>query len=231
VGLAKERESEAAVAAEAPAAVALDVTRPEMVEAELPPAPEPPAEPPADEPKRRGRPKGPKNPTKAEAQKLPDRVFLAHAKDAILIRPNSAEMFILQHLRDEAHRFAVTFHRSQRKRLTLRSALAEIPGIGEGRQRILLRFFGSVKKIREASLEDLAGVPGMTRAAAVAVCEHWKRHPAPPEDPALSVHVAVPSGPPSDDAEEDAMDSAFADVDADDDDEEAAPEAAAEPQA
>jgi hypothetical protein len=63
----------------------------------------------------------------------------------------------------------------------------------------------------------------MTRAAAVAVCEHWKRHPAPPEDPALSVHVAVPSGPPSDDAEEDAMDSAFADVEAEDDDAEADP--------
>ena len=107
--------------------------------------------------------KGKAKPTRAETVKLPDRVFLAHAKDAILIRPNSAEMFILQHLRDEAHRFAVTFHRSQRRRLTLRSALAEIPGIGEGRQRLLLRHFGSVKKIREATLEDLAGVPGMTR--------------------------------------------------------------------
>src|SRR4051794_20970569 len=155
--------------------------------------------------------------SKAEAVKLPDRIFLAHAKDAILIRPNSAEMFILQHLRDEAHRFAVTFHRSQRRRLTLRSALAEIPGIGETRQRLLLRHFGSVKKIREASLEDLAGVPGMTRASAAAVFEHWKRQPAPPEDPALSIHVARESGPPSDAAEEDAMDSAFAEVEAEED--------------
>jgi NAD-dependent DNA ligase len=150
-------------------------------------------------------------------------VFLAHAKDAILIRPNSAEMFILQHLRDEAHRFAVTFHRSQRRRLTLRSVLAEIPGIGETRQRLLLRHFGSVKKIREASLEDLAGVPGVTRAAAVAVFEHWKRQPAPQDsvaDPTLSVHVARLEGPPSDDAEEDAMESAFAELEADDDVEE-----------
>jgi excinuclease ABC subunit C len=235
VGLAKERESEAAAPGEAaaapPEAIAVEVTPPELIEAapevvespvaespvaQAPPPEDVPAEkPPVGKSKTRGRPKGP---SKAEAQKLPDRVFLAHAKDPILIRPNSAEMFILQHLRDEAHRFAVSFHRSQRKRLTLRSALAEIPGIGEGRQRVLLRFFGSVKKIREASLEDLAGVPGMTRAAAVAVCEHWKRHPAPPEDPALSVHVAVPSGPPSDDAEEDAMDSAFADVESEDED-------------
>jgi excinuclease ABC subunit C len=241
VGLAKERESleAAAAAGEAPAAppeaVALEVTPPEVAEAPPvePPPEAPPAEPappPEEKPKVKAKRGRQKSLSKAEAVKLPDRVFLAHAKDAILIRPNSAEMFILQHLRDEAHRFAVSFHRSQRKRLTLRSALAEIPGIGEGRQRILLRFFGSVKKIREASLEDLAGVPGMTRAAAVAVFEHWKRHPAPPEDPALSVHVAVASGAPSDDAEEDAMDSAFADVEAEDEDAASAEEAAeAEP--
>ena len=79
------------------------------------------------------------------AAKKPDRVFLPHAKDAIPIRPNSAEMFVLQQLRDEAHRFAVSFHRGQRRRLTLRSALAAIPGIGAARQRLLLRHFGSVE--------------------------------------------------------------------------------------
>ena len=67
------------------------------------------------------------------------------------------------HLRDEAHRFAVTFHRSQRRRRTLRSALSDIAGIGATRQRELLRHFGSVRKIREATLEDLAAVPGMSR--------------------------------------------------------------------
>jgi excinuclease ABC subunit C len=188
----------------------------------------PPAEAPQPEPeKKRGRKRAAK-PTKAEAVKMPDRVFLAHAKDAILIRPNSAEMFILQHLRDEAHRFAVTFHRSQRRRLTLRSALSEIPGIGETRQRTLLRHFGSVKKIRDASLEDLAGVPGMTRAAAMAVFDHWKRQPPSAEEAALAAHEARESGPASepsgDAAEEDAMDSAFAELEADTDIEEA-PEA------
>jgi excinuclease ABC subunit C len=239
VGLAKERESvegggiEPTPLAPPEAAAELAMAEAASVEPSLPvePPPEepppiegppsveaaPPVEAPPEEPPKRGRKT---RPTKAEAVKMPDRVFLAHAKDAILIRPNSAEMFILQHLRDEAHRFAVTFHRSQRKRLTLRSALAEIPGIGEGRQRLLLRHFGSVKKIREASLEDLSGVPGMTRTAAVAVFEHWKRQPAPLDDPALSVHVARESGPPSDDAEEDAMDSAFAELEADTDIEE-----------
>ncbi|HVX94249.1 MAG TPA: excinuclease ABC subunit UvrC [Polyangia bacterium] len=186
-----------------------------VIEAEAPPeAVAPP------EPAKRGRRRAAK-PTKAEAVKMPDRVFLAHAKDAILIRPNSAEMFILQHLRDEAHRFAVTFHRSQRRRLTLRSALSEIPGIGETRQRTLLRHFGSVKKIRDASLEDLAGVPGMTRAAATAVFEHWKRQPPPADEAALPAHEARETGPPSDAAEEDAMDSAFAELEAETDIEEA----------
>ncbi len=144
--------------------------------------------------------------------KHPDRVFLPHAKDAIPIRPNTAEMFVLQHLRDEAHRFAVTFHRQQRKRLTLRSALSAIPGIGEGRQRLLLRHFGSLKKIRESSLEDLAAVPGMTRKAAEAVYAHWKKQPLPIESAAGS--PAATAAAPAE-AEEDAVESAFAEIEAD----------------
>ena len=164
--------------------------------------------------------------------RLPDRVFLPHAKDAIAIRPNTAEMFILQHLRDEAHRFAVTFHRSQRKRLTLRSALSTIPGIGAGRQRLLLRHFGSLKKIREASLEDLATVPGMTRKSAGAVFAYWQAQPvervvtagqavsaaqltAPGDDDAPAATETGTPNAPAEDAEEDAVASAFAEISAD----------------
>lgn len=103
----------------------------------------------------------------------PDRVFLAHGKDAIPIGPSSAEMFVLAHLRDEAHRFAVTFHRKQRKRRTLRSALADIPGIGPIRQRKMLAHFGSLKKVGEASMDELLAAPGMTEAAAAAVYEYF----------------------------------------------------------
>ena len=103
----------------------------------------------------------------------PDRVFLAYGKDAIPIGPSSAEMFVLAHLRDEAHRFAVTFHRKQRKRRTLHSALADIPGIGPMRQRKILRHFGSLKKASEASLAELLAVPGMTEASAAAVHEYF----------------------------------------------------------
>lgn len=103
----------------------------------------------------------------------PDRVFLAHGKDAIPIGPSSAEMFVLAHLRDEAHRFAVTFHRKQRKRRTLRSGLADIPGIGPIRQRKLLTHFGSLKKASEATLAELLAVPGMNEAAAAAVHDYF----------------------------------------------------------
>jgi excinuclease ABC subunit C len=150
--------------------------------------------------------------TPANGAKKPDRVFLPHAKDAIPIRPNSAEMFVLQQLRDEAHRFAITFHRSQRRRSTLRSALATIPGIGPGRQRQLLRHFGSVKRVREASVEELASVPGMSRTAAEAVFAHWAKQPT----PISPVEIAVTAEKEAEDqAEELAIDDAFAGVEAD----------------
>jgi excinuclease ABC subunit C len=159
--------------------------------------------------------------------KRPDRIFLPHAKDAIPIRPDSAEMFVLQHLRDEAHRFAVAFHRGQRKRRTLRSALSDVTGIGSTRQRALLRHFGSLKKIREASLEALVAVPGMSSKAAQAVLVHFAAQPDPVTPPgdlapqgnttgAVAQSPAPTEEPPADtaaDAEEDALESAFAAVD------------------
>ncbi|HSY40179.1 MAG TPA: helix-hairpin-helix domain-containing protein, partial [Polyangia bacterium] len=132
----------------------------------------------------------------------PDRVFLPHAKDAIPIRTNSAEMFVLQQLRDEAHRFAISFHRNSRRRLTLRSALSDIPGIGPGRQRQLLRHFGSIKRVREATVDELAAVAGMTRTSAEAVFSHWAKQPL--EPPATDVHAT---------SEELAIDDAFTTTD------------------
>jgi excinuclease ABC subunit C len=217
VGLAKERELLAEAteeSGEAPQPVAIEEPAPPIEEG-APPIVAPPPE---------GKTKRSKDKGAGAPTKLPDRVFLAHAKDAILIRPNSAEMFILQQLRDEAHRFAITFHRSRRRSLTLRSALSEIAGIGEGRQRLLLRHFGSVKKIREATLEDLAAVPGMTRSAALAVRDHWARQPLPPADPPSAAPAAQPTGKPADDAEEDAVDSAFAEIAADTEEDSGSPE-------
>jgi excinuclease ABC subunit C len=121
-----------------------------------------------------------------EGAKQPDRVFLANAKDPIKLRANSAELFLLARVRDEAHRFAVTFHKKLRRRRTLRSALEDVPGVGQKRKRELLRAFGSLKKIRVASVEELARAPGMSLAAAEAVVSYF-RGPAPaPVEPAVS---------------------------------------------
>ena len=71
-------------------------------------------------------------------------------------------MYLVQRIRDEAHSFAITYHRQVRARTGLRSALDDVQGIGPKRKRELLRRFGSVKGIRAATLEDLAAVPGMS---------------------------------------------------------------------
>jgi excinuclease ABC subunit C len=72
-------------------------------------------------------------------------------------------------VRDEAHRFALTHHRQRRSKIGLASQLDAIPGIGPTRRKALLKRFGTLDNIREASLDQLAGVMGMTRAAAEAV--------------------------------------------------------------
>jgi excinuclease ABC subunit C len=221
VALAKERDEppDAALASlpEEGAEQSVGATEPAAAEPEPAPAPEavgrPAGVPPvvAEDRRAPGRPK--KAPEQKDQQsKRPDRVFLPQAKDAIPIRANSAEMFVLQHLRDEAHRFAVSFHRGQRRRLTLRSALSAIPGIGDTRQRQLLRHFGSVKRVREASVEELAAVPGMSRPAAEAVFAHWARQPALPSPADMAISVRDDA---ENQAEELAIDDAFAAVAAD----------------
>ena len=95
-------------------------------------------------------------------QHSPERVFIPGVKDPIVLKQNTSEIFLLQRLRDEAHRFAITYHRKLRDRRTLRSALEEIAGVGPSRRRALLRRFGSVKGVREATLEDLISVPGIS---------------------------------------------------------------------
>ena len=200
VALAKERDValEEGLAGGAPAA---EPTEPASDDAPAV-APEPAAQP--TPPPARGRRK--------DETTRPDRVFLPQAKDAIPIRPSSAEMFVLQQLRDEAHRFAITFHRSQRRRLTLRSALSDIPGIGPGRQRQLLRHFGSIRRVREATIEELAAAPGISHAVAEAVHAHWARQPLDTSvtEPQATAEAAAAEKPH---AEEQAIEAAFGDDD------------------
>jgi len=84
----------------------------------------------------------------------------------------SQALYLVQRIRDEAHRFAITYHRGVRQKASVRSALDVIPGIGPKRKRALLRKFGSVQRIRQASLDDIAATPGLTRALAEKVREH-----------------------------------------------------------
>ena len=84
-----------------------------------------------------------------------------------VVLPRTSEgLYLLQRLRDEAHRFAITFHRQRRSKAMTNSALDGIPGLGEVKRKALLRHFGSVKRIRAASLDELTEVPGIGGALA-----------------------------------------------------------------
>lgn len=95
-----------------------------------------------------------------------ERFFLPGRKNPVLLRQGSPALFMLERLRDEAHRFAITYHRKVRGREALRSALEEIPGVGPARRRALLKHFGSLRKIREATPEELAAAPGVPESVA-----------------------------------------------------------------
>jgi excinuclease ABC subunit C len=100
-----------------------------------------------------------------------EEVFLPGRSDPIVLPRDSAGLFLLQRVRDEAHRFAITYHRASRGRGALRSSLDEVPGVGPKRKRALLKQFGSVDAIRKASVADIAAVPGMTSRTAEALKE------------------------------------------------------------
>ena len=87
-----------------------------------------------------------------------EQIFLRDAKDPILLKKNSSILFLIQQIRDEAHRFAISYHRNLRTKKVIKSALDDIPGIGPVKKRALLKHFGSLKKIKEASKEELEKV-------------------------------------------------------------------------
>jgi excinuclease ABC subunit C len=100
-----------------------------------------------------------------------EEVFAPGRASPILLPRDSEALYLLQRVRDEAHRFAIGYHRQLRQRTGLRSRLDDIPGIGAKRRQALLKRFGSLQAIREASLEELAAVQSMSRAAAEQVKE------------------------------------------------------------
>jgi excinuclease ABC subunit C len=107
--------------------------------------------------------------TTVSLAKRMEEVFVPGRAGSIRIPRTSESLYLLQQIRDEAHRFALTYHRMRRGKRMTRSVLDGIPGLGPVRRKKLLRVFGSVKRMREASIEDLVAVPGIPRAVAEAV--------------------------------------------------------------
>ena len=107
-------------------------------------------------------------------QRSEERVFLPGQSNPVTLRRNSNTLFLLQRVRDEAHRFAITYHKELRTKQTLYSTLDNIPGIGGVRKRALLRSFGSVKRIEKATLEDLVKVPSITEKIAREILQSLK---------------------------------------------------------
>ncbi|HEX9043414.1 MAG TPA: excinuclease ABC subunit UvrC [Candidatus Limnocylindrales bacterium] len=95
-----------------------------------------------------------------------EELFPPGASEPVLLPPTSPALYLVQRLRDEAHRFAIAYHRDLRAKRAVRSALDQLPGVGPKRKRELLKVFGSAKRIREAPVEQIAAVPGIGAALA-----------------------------------------------------------------
>jgi len=107
--------------------------------------------------------------------KREEEVFMPGSSDPVLLDRRNRALHLLQRIRDEAHRFAVRYNRKLRKKHTIRSDLGEIPGIGPQRQRTLLRRFGSLKGVKEATKEEISRVPGFSQALASRILTYLGR--------------------------------------------------------
>ena len=105
----------------------------------------------------------------ASLAKENEELFIPMMSESILLPRNSQGLYLVQRARDEAHRFAITFHRERRSKKSVQSALDLVPGIGPKRKRMLIRRFGSVRGVSSASVDEIAAVPGMTLSLARSV--------------------------------------------------------------
>ena len=101
-----------------------------------------------------------------------EEVYVPGSPDPLVLPRSSEALYLLQRVRDEAHRFAIAYHRKLRGRSMTRSVLDGIPGVGEARRRELVRHFGSVRKLAQASVEEIAAVPGFGPQLARTVWNH-----------------------------------------------------------
>jgi excinuclease ABC subunit C len=111
----------------------------------------------------------------AVVERSEERFFRPGRKNPLTLRRGSAALFLLERLRDEAHRFAVDYHRRLRSKNQLGSALDALPGVGPQRRRLLLRHFGAVSRLRSATFAELQAVPGLPAGLAEVIHRHF--HP------------------------------------------------------
>ena len=110
--------------------------------------------------------------------------MLPGEEDSLLLDRHSPALHLIQRLRDEAHRFAITHHRALRGRQSVASRLDAIPGVGEKRRRAILNHFKTVESLKAASIADIAQVPGLPETVAEAVFRHLHdEQNAPQEEP------------------------------------------------
>ncbi len=104
--------------------------------------------------------------------KQEEEIFFPHKSQPLILPRHSQGLYLVQRIRDEAHRYGITAHRKKRSKLGLASQLDSIPGIGPTRRKALLKHFGSMDKIREATVEEMAAVKGMNESAAESIKAH-----------------------------------------------------------
>ena len=104
-----------------------------------------------------------------------EKIFVPHKKDPLFLSPRSPTLFILQQIRDEAHRVAISFHRKRRSKRLIHTELDEIPGIGPKKRTLLLKTFGSVKQVKEATKEALKKIDGLNSRDIDAIIEFQRK--------------------------------------------------------
>ena len=106
-----------------------------------------------------------------------EEIWVSDSQDSVIFPRNSDGLFLLQRIRDEAHRFAIAFQRTKQRGSLLNSLLDDIPNLGDKRKKDLLKHFGSVKKLREATLQEIADCPGIGEKLAVLIFSHLAQMP------------------------------------------------------
>ena len=100
-----------------------------------------------------------------------EEVWVPSEPDPLILPRNSEGLYLLQRVRDEAHRFAINYHRSKRSKRMTASALDAVPGLGEHRRKALVAHFGSLARLKQATVDEITSVPGIGAATAAAVLD------------------------------------------------------------